>query len=238
MWPPPTSATDLTFLFGNVRAHVGVDTAADRRNGDQISVDREDAEILARVRGGDRDAYADLVRRHAQVAVRTAALLGAGSDAEDVVQEAFVKAYAALGRFREGAAFRPWLLQIVSNETSNLHRAAGRRASRERSAWERTEPLLVAASDDPASAVLSQERRAQLALGLSQLSEAHRRVVACRYLLELDEGETATVLGWPRGTVKSRLHRALRQLSELLPHPVAAQAQGPDARTTEVEHGA
>ena len=150
------------------------------------------------MRGGDRDAYAELVRRHAPVAVRTATLLGAGPDAEDVVQEAFVKAYAALRRFREGAAFRPWLLQIVANETSNLHRTAGRRAARERSAWERTEPLLTSVeADDPAAAVLSQERRGQLVHGLSQLSERHRQVVTCRYLLELDEAETATVLGWP-----------------------------------------
>lgn len=92
------------------------------------------------------------------------------------MQEAFVKAYGALGRFREGAAFRPWLLQIVSNETRNLHRTAGRRASRERSAWARTEPLLMTAeAEDPASAVLSHERRAQLVRGLSELSEAHRQ---------------------------------------------------------------
>ena len=99
-----------------------------------------------------------------------------------------------------GAAFRPWLLRIVANETSNLHRAAGRRRSaREQSAWERTEPLLSADTDDPAAAVLSRERRAELVAALSQLSEAHRRVVTCRYLLDLDEGETATVLGWREG---------------------------------------
>ena len=95
-----------------------------------ISVEGDEAEVLARVRAGDRDAYAELVRRHAPTAVRTAALLGAGAEAEDVVQEAFVKAYAGLGRFRTGSAFRPWLLQIVANETRNLHRAAGRRACR------------------------------------------------------------------------------------------------------------
>lgn len=192
------------------------------------------------MRGGDRDAYAELVRRHAPVALRTASLLGAGPDAEDVVQEAFVKAYAALGRFREGAAFRPWLLQIVSNETRNLHRGAGRRAARERSAWERTEPLLTAAAgaDDPAAAVLSLEQRAELVSGLSQLSEAHRRVVTCRYLLDLDEVETAAVLGWPRGTVKSRLHRALKALSEALARPATAPGWGDDARATEVGHGA
>jgi RNA polymerase sigma factor (sigma-70 family) len=177
------------------------------------------------VREGDRDAYAELVRRHAPAALRTASLLGAGSDAEDVVQEAFVKAYGALGRFVEGARFRPWLLRIVANETRNLHRAAGRRAARERSAWERTEPLLLAAeSGDPAAAALSTERRAQLVRGLSRLPEAHRQVVTCRYLLDLDEAETAMVLGWPRGTVKSRLHRGLRQLSEALTLPVTTPA--------------
>lgn len=189
------------------------------------------------MRGGDPDAYAELVRRHAQVAVRTASLLGAGPDAEDVVQEAFVKAYGGLGRFRDGAAFRPWLLRIVANETMNLHRAAGRRTARERSAWERTEPLLTAGDDDPAAAVLSDERRAELVQGLSQLSPAHRQVVTCRYLLELDEAETAAVLGWARGTVKSRLHRALRQLSRTLPPLRAEDGREHDDRTTEVDHG-
>ena len=162
------------------------------------------------MRAGDADAYADLVRRHAPAAVRTATLLGAGPDAEDVVQEAFVKSYAALSRFRDGHAFRPWLLRIVANETRNLHRSAGRRAAREQRAWEQVAPLL--ASDDPAAAMLGSERRAELVRGLGALSAQHREVVTCRYLLELDEAETATVLGWPRGTVKSRLHRALRAL--------------------------
>jgi RNA polymerase sigma-70 factor (ECF subfamily) len=174
--------------------------------------------VLARVRAGDREAYAELVRCHAPVAVRTAALLGAGADAEDVVQEAFVKAFCSLGRFRPGAPFRPWLLQIVANETRNLHRASGRRAARERAAWSRAEPLLAAAAvEDPAvAATLSGERRDALVRGLGALPEPQRRVLVCRFLLDLDEAETAAVLGWPRGTVKSRAHRALGRLSEIL----------------------
>jgi RNA polymerase sigma-70 factor (ECF subfamily) len=149
------------------------------------------------------------------VAVRTAALLGAGADAEDVVQDAFVKAYRTLGRFRTGAPFRPWLLRIVANETRNLHRSAGRRKERERRAWEATEPLLLT-DDDPAQAALGRDRRAELVRSLGSLSEPHRRVVTCRFLLDLDEAETAAVLGWPRGTVKSRLHRALARLRDEL----------------------
>jgi RNA polymerase sigma factor (sigma-70 family) len=168
------------------------------------------------VRGGDRDAYAELVSRHAQVAVRTAALLGAGADAEDVVQEAFVKAYAALDGFRAGAPFRPWLLRIVANETRNAHRSTGRRAARERRAWEESEPLLRSRPDDPADALLSAERQARLVRGLARLSPDQRKVVTCRYLLDLDEAETVAVLGWPRGTVKSRLHRALARLRDVM----------------------
>jgi RNA polymerase sigma-70 factor, ECF subfamily len=190
----------------------------------------EDKEIVAQVCAGDTAAYAHLVHRHAPVAIRTAALLGAGADAEDVVQEAFVKAYAALGGLRPGAPFRPWFLRIVVNETRNLHRAAGRRSARERRAWEQSEPLLLARPDDPAEALLTAERQALIGRGLALLSGAQREVVTCRYLLDLDEAETAAVLGWPRGTVKSRLHRALRRLHTSLgevPEPTHDGADAP-----------
>jgi RNA polymerase sigma-70 factor (ECF subfamily) len=183
------------------------------------------------VRGGDRDAYAELVARHAPAAIRTAALLGAGDDAEDVVQEAFVKAYAALGRFRPEAPFRPWLLRIVANETRNVHRASGRRTARERRAWEQSRPLLLVRPDDPADALLSAERQAALVRGLDRLSPEQRQVVACRYLLDLDEAETVAVLGWPRGTVKSRLRRALARLRAVM------DAESSRAETREVTHG-
>jgi RNA polymerase sigma factor (sigma-70 family) len=178
------------------------------------------------VRDGDRDAYAELVRRHAPAAVRTATLLGAGADAEDVVQDAFVKAYTRLARFRPGSPFRPWLLSIVVNETRNLHRSSGRRKRRERTAWMETEPLLRARRLDLAETMLSRERQATLVRALSTLSEPHRQVVVCRYLLDLDEAETATVLGWPRGTVKSRLHRALGRLRDAMDDAVVATDPG------------
>ena len=79
---------------------------------------------LARVRAGDTAAFAELVTRHALMARRLAVFSGAGSDADDVVQEAFVKAYRSLSSFRDGAEFRPWLLRIVVNESRNLHRGS------------------------------------------------------------------------------------------------------------------
>lgn len=173
-----------------------------------------DATIVARVRAGDREAYAELVRRHAPTALRTASLLGAGADAEDVVQEAFVKAYTRLGTFRDGSPFRPWLLRIVTNETRNLHRGAGRRRAREQLAWARTERLLIEA--EPLDSALSRERREALVEALRRLAERDRQVVVCRYLLGLTEVESSAVLGWPRGTVKSRLSRALGRLETML----------------------
>jgi RNA polymerase sigma factor (sigma-70 family) len=165
-----------------------------------------------RVRGGDSAAYAELVNRHAQVAQRMAVLLGAGADADDVVQESFVKAYRALGSFRTDSAFRPWLLRIVANETRNQVRSRQRRVRREELVALPDELL-----DDPATAALSSERRRELLDALKALPEQYRLVVTCRYLLELDEQETATVLGWAKGTVKSRLHRALKKLRSQLP---------------------
>ena len=87
-----------------------------------------DGRLVAEVQAGDRTAFGHLVRRHAPIAKRMAVLWGAGADADDVVQDAFVKAYAALPRFRADGKFRGWLLTIVRNETRNLFRSRGRRA--------------------------------------------------------------------------------------------------------------
>src|SRR5919206_228124 len=77
---------------------------------------------------GDLDAGGTIVRTHQGLAFRTAYLLaGNAADAEEAAQDGFVKAYRALGRFRPGAPFRPWLLQIVANEARNRRRSAGRR---------------------------------------------------------------------------------------------------------------
>jgi RNA polymerase sigma factor (sigma-70 family) len=190
-------------------------------NAVEYSLAMDDDEAISRALDGDLGAYEVLVARYSALAHRTAAMLGAGDEAEDVVQEAFVKAFRHLASFRRDAPFRPWLLRIVANETRNLHRSAGRRAAREARAWDQVAPLLAAhpgaaagssGRDDTAEALERSERRAELVAALGRLATPYREVVTCRYLLELDEDETAAVLGRPRGTVKSRLHRALRAL--------------------------
>lgn len=126
-----------------------------------------------------------------------------------MVQEAFVKAYRQLSRYRGESGFKPWLLAIVANETRNLHRSRRRRDGMVlRAAREDAEPV----SPDPAESVLATERRQGVLDQLRRLDPRDREVLVCRYLLELSEAETAVTLGLPKGTVKSRTARALTRL--------------------------
>ena len=168
---------------------------------------------VAQAKQGDTRAYGTLVDEHQTIAFRTAYLItGSAADAEDAVQEAFVKAYRALGRFRQGAPFRPWLLSIVANEARNRRRSAGRR---ERLALRAAEdPLSGGAVPSPEAALLDAEMREELLAAVNDLREDDRLVIGCRYFLGLSEEETAATLGWRRGTVKSRTSRALDRLRE------------------------
>jgi RNA polymerase sigma factor (sigma-70 family) len=176
-------------------------------------------DLVERAKRGDVAAYAELVRIHEQIAFRTARLItSSDDDAQDAAQEAFVKAYRALWRFRSGAPFRPWLLRIVGNEAHNQRRSAGRRAGLARRAG--ADRSSGAAAPSPAAVVAGAVRRAAVLAAIDELAEPQRQVIACRYLLELSEAETAAALGCRRGTVKSRLSRALAQLrSEIAEAP-------------------
>jgi RNA polymerase sigma-70 factor (ECF subfamily) len=126
------------------------------------------------------------------------------AEAEDATQEALVKAWRGLHRFRAGEPFRPWLLSIVANEARNRRRSAGRRVRL----------VLRAAAAEPAAADTPDERGAVLD-ALARLPDDARQVLACRYLLGLSEQETAAALDVALGTVKSRTARALDRLREL-----------------------
>jgi RNA polymerase sigma factor (sigma-70 family) len=173
----------------------------------------EDAEAIARARGGDVAAYEELVRRYQDVALRTAYLVCPETDADDAVQEAFLKAHAALPRFRDGAPFRPWLLRIVANEARNRRRSAGRRTGLAQRAAEVAGP---AVEPSPEHSYLAAEERTALFSAINTLRDEDREVIGARFLLELGEAETAEALGIPRGTVKSRTSRALGRLRNAL----------------------
>jgi RNA polymerase sigma factor (sigma-70 family) len=175
----------------------------------------DELELVERAKKGDTRAYEVLVKRYQRIAQRTAYVVtGDASDAEDAAQTAFIKAYHSLGRFRSDAAFRPWLLKIVANEARNRRRSAGRREGL-RLRLE-GDPPREDAAPSPEAAVLAGERRRALIDALNSLKEEERRVIALRYLLDLSEKEMAAALGVARGTVKSRLSRAMRKLGAVL----------------------
>ena len=163
---------------------------------------------------GDVGAYEDLVRRYQDVALRTAYLVAPEADAADAVQDAFLKAYAALPRFRDGSPVKPWLLRIVANEGRNRRRSASRRAGLAERAAVAAPRETVAAS--PEAEVLAAETRNALLAALNRLRDEDREVIGARYLLELSEAETAETLGLRPGTVKSRTSRALARLRAAL----------------------
>lgn len=186
----------------------------------------DDSELVRRARAGDERAYEDLVRRHQDVAFRVAVLVaGNAADAQDAAQEAMVKAFYALDRFRADAPFRPWLLRIVANEARNRRRSAGRRerleltVSAERSSGD--------AAPSPEETAIAHDRQVALLAAMDRLRDADREVIAHRYLLELSEAETAVVLGCRVGTIKSRLSRALVRLRAELP----SSLDGEEVRT-------
>jgi RNA polymerase sigma-70 factor (ECF subfamily) len=176
----------------------------------------EEFELVVRAQRGDAAAYEELVRMHQAIAFRTAYLVTrSAEDAEEVAADAFLKAFRALGRFRHGRPFRPWLLTIVANEARNRRRAGVRRQALALRAADESRPGDAAPS--PEAAAIRTEQRQQLLDALGRLPDDQRLVVECRFFLELDEAETASVLGVRRGTAKSRLSRALDRLREEVP---------------------
>jgi RNA polymerase sigma factor (sigma-70 family) len=134
------------------------------------AVTSEDVKLAKLAKAGDTAAYERLVRTHQAAAFRTAYLItGDASEAEDAAQEAFVKAYRALGRFQAGAPFRPWLLAVVANEAKNRRKAAVRRADLALRAGMENSRRNVPPS--PEATILAAERRAELLHALGGLRE-------------------------------------------------------------------
>jgi RNA polymerase sigma-70 factor (ECF subfamily) len=173
----------------------------------------DESALAARAAAGDHDAYAALVRPHEAVAYRVAvAITGRSAGAQEAVQNAHLKAYRSLRRFRAGAAFRPWLLRIVVNEAHNVRRSERRHERLAARAAERLEPA-GAGTDE---GVLEREEVATVLRALGRLSDSDRLIVALRYFAELADADAAALAGTTRGAYRVRLVRARRRLQALL----------------------
>lgn len=164
------------------------------------------------LRRGSADGLEFLMAEHEVPALRVAyAITGDRAVADDVVAEAFLKAYRAIGRFEAGRRFSPWFLKIVTNEALQATRRAGRAA--------RLQTLLrrhVDPSPDPVELAETNEVRRRVIAAVRELAPNERAAITLRYLLDLDERTVAETLGWPLGTLKTRLHRARTQLRDRL----------------------
>ncbi|HWP40229.1 MAG TPA: RNA polymerase sigma factor [Tepidisphaeraceae bacterium] len=163
-----------------------------------------DAELLARTAAGDQQAFRDLVDRHGRYLYGVAhALCDNPADADDLVQETLVAALN--GSFRGHSSVRTWLVGILVRQAAMLRRSAWRR---------RTQPLEtdVQRASGPGSGSAAVDARVDLSMMLAELSPEHRQVIILRELEGMSYEQMAQVLGVPRGTIESRLHRAREQL--------------------------
>jgi RNA polymerase sigma-70 factor, ECF subfamily len=170
-----------------------------------------DAALIAAWRGGDEQAAAELVRRHARILARFLAGAGApAGDLDDLVQETFIRAFRAVDRFRGQCQFRTWLLTIGGNVLKDH----GRRAMRQR-----VVPLdegLRARDGDPHERAEAGETEALLVAGLKNLPRLQREVFLLRAQQGLEYEEIAVALGTTAGAARVHYHHAVKRLKELL----------------------
>ena len=186
----------------------------------------DDLALVERARNGDVNAYEALVQQYQQLAFRVAyQVTGNAADAEDAAQEAFVNAYYALGRFRPGAPFKPWLCRIVANEARNRRTAAHRRTALQERAHRAQASGEAAPS--PEAAAEADAFRATLLETLERLRDDDRLILSYRLFFDFSEADMAEALKVPKGTVKSRLSRALGRLRDALPADFQLQSGGP-----------
>lgn len=175
-----------------------------------------DDALVAAAQKGDQAAYGEIVRRYQRAVYRVAwALTRNDADADDLAQEAFVRAWGAIGRFEIGQPLYPWLARITTNLAFSLFRSRKRRPETP------IEPLLEAGKqfgvdDDPADQAVTDERDANLRACFALLSPEHQAVLSLRAVQDLSYDEIAKALNVPIGTVMSRLARARAVLAKLM----------------------
>jgi RNA polymerase sigma-70 factor (ECF subfamily) len=180
--------------------------------GEKAPVD-EDTVLVAGVTRGDLGAFEQLVERHRDVVVRVAARIVGEEEAEDVSQDAFLRAFHRLERFRGDAPFRSWLLRITHNAALD-HVARRRPEPVDPSELDSSEP--DRAQRAPAERLEVRERIERLERKLHGLAPAHRAVLVLKDVEGFSYEEIAAITETPLGSVKGRLHRARREFIDML----------------------
>lgn len=189
-----------------------------------------DEDLVRRAKRGDSRAFGELVSRYQdRVFAQCLRWLGDARIAEDVAQDVFIAAFRAMPRFREEARFSTWIFRITVNHCKN------RRLHNTRRKTDRHEPLegLPRGDDGPErqlpaetlgteAATHRSEAEELLQAALEQLEDTQRDIILLRDIQDLSYEEIADILELPRGTVKSRLHRARAELARILGRAISA----------------
>jgi RNA polymerase sigma-70 factor (ECF subfamily) len=233
---PDRSASGRTFGLWNLSARRGSDgvmfavlVAAVAFPGLRMA-GPTDVDLVARFKAGDRSAFNEIVRRYQdRVYSLCYRWLNEAEAAEETAQDVFLALFRSLATFRGDATLSTFLFKITLNHCRN------RRAHRARRAWGRHEPLTRVGDDDapprevadegpaPDRGTTAREANAIITEALAALDEDHRQILLLRDVEDLSYEEIADILDLPRGTVKSRLHRARAELAVALGRRVRAQ---------------
>ena len=174
-----------------------------------------DLAFVAKARLGDADAFRVLVERHSRPLFRLAyRMTGNQHDAEDVVQESFLRAFRQLGRFDERASFATWLYRIATNCSLDVMRGRKRRSNHS----EIEDPVLTLPSHDPSPERLAMggEVRERVAEAMDELSASERTAFVLRHFEGMRIDEVSRVLGCQPGAAKHSVFRAVQKLRRAL----------------------
>ncbi|MGH9650567.1 MAG: RNA polymerase sigma factor, partial [Terriglobales bacterium] len=189
-----------------------------------VWMEESDAAIVAQVRRGDREAFRELVERHSRALFRLGhRMTGNTQDAEEVVQETFLRAFRRLDGFESRSSFKTWLFRIATN--CSLDVISRRRRAEEVPLYDpEREPVpelpLASQTPDPERAALSEEVGRRLAIAMRQLSPVERAAFVLRHFEGMSLEEIGNLLGLKRDNAKNSVFRAVRKIRRHL-EPVA-----------------
>jgi len=178
----------------------------------------DDLDLVRRSQAGDTAAYEELIRRyHGKIYGLVYSMTSSREDAEDLAQEVFVKAWKALGHFREQSGFYTWIYRIALNRTINFRKRRNRRQTVD---FDEFDPDIKTAESyrefSSKGSVLRKmslgEFQEKMNAALLKLSEKHRAVVVMHDVQEMPHADIAKVMHCSEGTVRSRLFYAHKQL--------------------------
>ncbi len=191
-----------------------------------------EAELISRIIAGERELFYDLIKPYERAAFMTAlSVLKCEADAEEIVQEAVLKAYRALGSFRGESKFSTWLIKITLNEARmKLRRSkAGAEVSlqdlTDESDGDYTPAILTDWREIPSQALERKELREALQRAVNELPQTYREVLVLRDIREMNIAETAQLLGISTSSVKVRLFRARLLMQKILAPQLRAQGK-------------